>query len=497
MKKVLYTGIFCAISLLFAVYRLPSLLAHYVAYTYDQGRDFIAAANIILLHKIPFIGPTTGVNGLFHGSWWYYLLSIPYIVFNGSPIGFYWFNFIVQFILLIVLMIFLKKEFGYLVAFLFGLLIVVAPYFNFMSLFVGNNSMVLPSLLLFLICNHYLFKLKSPSLKLLFITGFSLTLVGEFELSFGIFLIPLYFLAIFLFSNLRKTILSKRGLFFLMGIGVGFAPRILFELKNSFSQTKVLLSFLISPKLYNETAPYMSRFSERWILFKQYYFDLFSEQYVAYVFLASIIFIAFITIISIIKKRTRITPVFFFYTYLLAGLFFLATLYKDFFWKNYYEGIQYIFLFIFISLIGQHINKSYLIMKRAVLFSILFGFSILSIVNMAISYSNKVPFDGLQVHEKIVGYMIENQNLKEEYCIRIYTPSVIPHTYNYLFLTKQMKPSSEWVNGRCWFIVEADSFKERRQAWLDTNEPKDKNTVQIKYIKDVEVRFYKVLPQIK
>lgn len=495
MKKVLYTGIFCTISLLFAVYRLPSLLAHYVAYTYDQGRDFIAAANIILLHKIPFIGPTTGVNGLFHGSWWYYLLSIPYIVFNGSPIGFYWFNFIIQFILLIVLMIFLKKEFGYLVAFLFGLLVVIAPYFNFMSLFVGNNSMVLPSLLVFLICNHYLFKLKSPSSKLLFITGFSLALVGEFELSFGIFLIPLYFLAILLFSTLRKTILSKRGLFFLFGIGVGFAPRILFELKNSFSQTKVLFSFLFHPKLYNNPSPYLSRLSERWILFKQYYFEMFSERYFAYVFLASIIIIALITIISVIKKKTRMTSIFFFYTYLLGGLFFLATLYKDFFWKNYYEGIHYIFIFIFITLMGQIVHKQYILVKRTIVLSLIIGLSILNLMSFQNSFRNKVPFDGLQVHETVVKHIIDNQDLNQEYCIRVYTPSVIPHTYNYLFLVHNMKPSSEWVNGTCWFIVEADSFKERRQAWLDINEPKDENTVTVKKIKDIEVRYYKVLPQ--
>ena len=111
MKKVFYAAIFCIICALFAYYRIPSLLAHYVAYTYDQGRDFIVGANIIRLHKIPFIGPTTGINGLFHGSWWYYLLVIPYIVFKGAPIGYYWFNFAIQFTLLVALMLFLKKEF--------------------------------------------------------------------------------------------------------------------------------------------------------------------------------------------------------------------------------------------------------------------------------------------------------------------------------------------------------------------------------------------------
>ncbi|MCX6732202.1 MAG: hypothetical protein NTV98_01535 [Candidatus Roizmanbacteria bacterium] len=495
MKKVLYAVLFCIFCALFIYYRIPSLLAHYVAYTYDQGRDFIAGANIVRLHKIPFIGPTTGINGLFHGSWWYYLLAIPYILFKGAPIGYYWFNFSIQFSLLIVLMVFLKKEFGSLTSLLFGILIVVAPYFTFISLFAGNNVMVLPALLIFLICNYYLFTSKKISLPLLFVTGFSLALVGEFELSFGIFLVPLYLIGILIFRSLRKALINKNGLMFLFGLVVGFMPRILFELKNSFTQTKVLLSFLFHPKLYSAASPYLSRVSERWILFKTYYFEMFSERYFAYIFLISICVIAGLTLIAVLQKRTKTQPIFIFYIYLLGGLFFLATLYKDFFWKNYYEGIHYIFLFVFISLIGQQIQKKHVLIKRSILFSLLFGFCALGMISARETYMHKPPFDGLQVQEAIVNYVNKNQDQHQEYCLRIYTPSVIPHTYNYLFLVRNVKPSSEWVNGTCWFIVEADSYKQRRDDWLTINEPKDKHTVVVKTIKDVEIRYYKVNPQ--
>jgi hypothetical protein len=203
--------------------------------------------------------------------------------------------------------------------------------------------------------------------------------------------------------------------------------------------------------------------------------------------------IAAITIASVIQKKSKIKPLFIFYTYLLSGLFFLATLYKDFFWKNYYEGIHYIFIFVVISLIGHGIHKRFIVAKRAILLSLLLGLIILNGVSVRGSFTNKIPFDGLQVHEAVVKHIIDNQDLNQEYCIRVYTPSVIPHTYNYLFLVHNMKPSSEWVNGTCWFIVEADSFAERKQAWLDTNQPKDKNTVMVKKIKDIEVRYYKVL----
>lgn len=494
MKKVFRVGAFLAIYSLFVFNRIPSLLSHYVAYTYDQGRDFIAGAHIIINHKIPFIGPTTGINGLFHGSWWYYLLTLPYLLFKGVPIGYYWFNFFIQFILIISLIMFLKKEFGVLVAVIFGLLISISPYFIFMSLFVGNNSMVLPSLLLFLICNYYLFKESTTPPLLLIIAGLSLAFVGEFELSFGIFLIPLYFSAVIIFRSLRTIILHKKGLYFLLGLVIGFTPRILFELKNSFTQTRVLLSFFLHPKLYNNPSPYFNRVSERWILFKGYYFEMFSERYFACIFLISIIFITVITVISVIKHKTKIQPVVFFYTYLLGGLFFLSTLYKDFFWKNYYEGIHYIFLFVFISLMGQFVYKQYTVLKRAILLSLALGLGILGCVSFFGAY-NKPPFDGLQVQETVANYILKNQNQTQEYCLRVYTPSVIPHTYNYLFLINKMKPNSEWINGTCWFIVEADSYKKRRDDWLVIHEPKDKHTVVIKKIKDVEIRHYKISPK--
>ncbi len=496
MKKI-YTGFsFLAIATLYAVIRIPSLTAHYVAYTYDQGRDFLAGSQIILQHKIPFIGPTTGIGGLFHGSWWYYLLTLPYILFRGAPIGFYWFNFSIQFILLLLFMYFLYKKFGLLISVLFGLIVALSPYFTFLALFVGNNSMVLPSLLIFLICNYLLFeKNKSANLPLLLcITGLSLSFVGEFELSFGILLIPLYFGGVFLFTELRSKLLDwTRGGYFLLGLAIGFFPRMLFELKNGFPQTKVLLSFFLHPKLYNNPAPYLNRVSERWILFREYFFELFNEKYFAYIFLISIIVITGITVFSILKHKSKIQSVFFFYFFLLFGLFFLSTLYSDFFWKNYYEGIHYIFLFVCIALFAAPLYKKYIQVRRSVL--ILLVMILFFVSFNTIRHSKKPPFDGLQVQEAVADYIFTQQNQNEQYCVRIYTPSVIPHTYRYLFLVRHMNPSTEWVNGTCWFIVEADGFSKRREDWLGIHTPKSNHTVVVKKIKDVEVRHYKVLSE--
>ena len=138
--------------------------------------------------KLTFIGPTTGINGLYHGAWWYYLLTIPFLLFKGSPIGFIILIFLFR-LVLSLRCIFYQKYFGNLIAILLALIITLSPYFIFTSLFVGNNIMVLPVMVGFLIINFKLFedrKIDRPLTMSLF-AGLTLGLIGEFELSFGLF----------------------------------------------------------------------------------------------------------------------------------------------------------------------------------------------------------------------------------------------------------------------------------------------------------------------
>ena len=141
--------------------------------------------------------------------------------------------------------------------------------------------MVLPVMVGFLIINFKLFedrKIDRPLTMSLF-AGLTLGLIGEFELSFGLFLIPTYFLALFIFKKLRTFYfkLSNIG-FFLLGLGIIFTPRLLFEIKNKFLQTKTILSFLFKPKFLNPK-PYVEIFNDRVALFKGYYEGLFPHTF--------------------------------------------------------------------------------------------------------------------------------------------------------------------------------------------------------------------------
>ena len=108
---------------IFSYFRLEPIISERVAYTFDQGRDFLKASEIVINKDITFIGPTTGINGIFHGAWWYYYLAIVFVIFGGLPMGFYIMQFILYLSSLILLIYYLNKYFNDQIALLFSLII--------------------------------------------------------------------------------------------------------------------------------------------------------------------------------------------------------------------------------------------------------------------------------------------------------------------------------------------------------------------------------------
>ncbi|OGK39341.1 hypothetical protein A3A74_05220 [Candidatus Roizmanbacteria bacterium RIFCSPLOWO2_01_FULL_35_13] len=496
-KKIIGAALFIFVIFLFCYFRLKPLYFQTVGYTYDQGRDFLKAAEIIRDRNITFIGPTTGIQGLFHGAWYYYLLVIPYLLFNGSPIGYYYFNFILHLFSLFILMFFIKKWFGSLISLLIGAIIASSPYFIFTSLFVGNNIFVLPLLVLFIICNYYIFNAARTVKKTIwFWAGLLVALIFEFEVAFGLFLLPSYILILLLNKNTRKNLSVNKGLLpYMAGLIIPFVPRILFEIKNNFMQSKVLVSFFFKPKIFNPRT-FNEIILDRVNLFWGYFKGIFSDQLVFSVFLFTLV-ICLLVVLSKLNKSKDRTLGFFSLSVLL--LFVLSLFYKDNFWGNYYEGIQYLFL----VMSG---NILYVGLKKVNMLSLLIAaLLIIVLVNSANSvvkdWSKKPERKLLGNQLAIVDYISDKFGDKDrEYCVKVYTPPVIPYTYRYLFLHKNIskkipQPKEDWVKDKCWFIIENDDYKERRLQWLDSNIPKDAKVIEKKTFLDVDVALYEITKQ--
>jgi len=502
MKKEIIraTAILVLIGAVYLLLRIFPLLSHSVAYTYDQGRDMMKSAEIVLYKNPTFIGPTTGISGLFHGAWWYYYLTVPFIIFGGEPIGFYIANMVIHLGSLVVLFFFLKKYFNLYVASLVSLLTAISPYFIATSLFIGNNIMTLPAILFFVL-THFVMLEQLPKKRihqniLFSLMGLSIGMVAEFEFAFGLMIIPVYLVILFTLPVMRRAYFRNLNfLFSLGGLIFAFAPRMLFELRNNFAQTRTLLSFFINPKLYNPKA-YGDIFADRLDLVLGFYRAIFDNPLFMWVMTSALVAI----ILGILwkKKPIKFKASLIFFPLLILGLFLFSTYYKDNFWPNYYEGFPYLYLICMALIFAQFDILSKITNRKHMTILILIVFSmLLSAKLVQKTLTTPIQPEGLAPQEDVVSYVVSNIGPDKDYCLRVYTPPVIPYTYDYLFFHQKRQnkikdASKDFVDNQCWYIIERDDYAERRQEWLDANLPVGGFVVQEETFRDVQVQLWGV-----
>lgn len=487
IKKLIKIILFLIIFGIFIYLRITPILNQTVPYTYDQGRDFLKAEEIVRFKNMTFLGPTTGIMGLNHGPWWYYFLSISYFFFNGYPLGFYYFMFIFSIIANLLFFYFLQKEYNFKTALLFLTIVSVSPYFIGISFFVSNN-IVVPYIILGLIISiFYLFKNKNHSFWI-FLTGLFLGFIHEFEVSFGLFIIPIFLLLTLIFKKIRKIFLIKTGILnFLLGLFIAFLPRILFETKHGFSQTKTLIKFIISPKLHNPK-PFKIVFYDRINLFINYFKSIFIEYNL---YLAIFALLTVISIVVFYKKNLKKHFYLIFNIFLIVFLFLTSLFYKDNFWANYYEGIQYLMLFIFL-ICFYILDKNHRFFGKIILIVFMI-YAITFFVNNLYFDNNKIK--DFKAIDKAVNYIV-NKNGKKDFCVRIYTPPVIPYTYNYLFsyyskIKNIPYPKENWINNRCYFIIEKDDYLFRFEEWMKNNIPENSHIISTHKINnDIKIELW-------
>ncbi len=480
-----------------------------MGYTYDQGRDFLAAAQIVMERDITLIGPTTGIDGLFHGAWWYYLLTIPFVLFGGSPIGYYYFMFVIHLVSLVGLYVFLRRHVGETYALLAGLLVATSPYFISKGIFVGNNIMVLPVFLLFL-CLNYCFFLNSKTYRdtkvawynrremWIAFLGVSLGFVAEFEVSFGMFLIPSYIILAAVFPTLRKVIYTRwGGPWFVGGLFLPFVPRLVFELRHNFLQTRTIIDFLFEPS-YHVPKAFIDIVRDRIALFALYYTELFTQSSWMWIFSLLAIGAVGYKIYLFVTKRDRTWEHYVFAPAVIVMLFLFSLTYKDTFWMNYYEGVQYAFLFSLVFFLSVTFTRPYDRLFHVVLVSASVALLFVTSVQVIQGLMDRsdVELDGLGKQQAVVDF-IDAQVSDEPFCLRVYTPPMIPYTYNYLFLYREiqgkgMRPIEEWKDNKCWFIIEYDATVERIENWRSMFQPDEGSVIEEKYVGDITIEHWEV-----
>lgn len=220
----------------------------------DNARDLIDVREMVELHKLRLIGPTSGIEGFFDGPAWYYLLGIPYILSGGDPYSE---------ILMLTLLWIIGGFFLFKLSRGWGKLATILV----ISLWISSNFVVLanqysfnPNPVIFLMPVLIFFGhayLKNPKIIYSIIFFGLAGLFFNFEMAYG-FILPLVILSSCFSTGNKKYLLQKH---FWIGVFIFFltlVPQILFELKHDFFMTKSVLNYFVNdPNHSTSFNPYL------------------------------------------------------------------------------------------------------------------------------------------------------------------------------------------------------------------------------------------------
>ncbi|MEK7533797.1 MAG: hypothetical protein AAB600_00530 [Patescibacteria group bacterium] len=471
--------------------RLSGIISNSFAFTYDVGRDMLAVENIVVNHKITLIGQTTGVEGIFYGPWWYFILSIPFFIFSGNPQGIAFFMAFIGIITIFLSYIVGEKIGGVFLGIIFSAFISISSIMVLSSSQIWNpNPIPFFVLLVFLMLYMLSFdskprthgvrgKPKTSKAKYLFLLGLLLGITIDMEIVFGILL----FLGtcISLILIFRKRLRIKEVPFFALGLLFIFSPRIIFEVRHDFLMTKTFINAFsngfMSPKHFSI---FDALFSKLGSLFNVWNATLAGQNStVGFILIAfvSLCLLFFYKKIEDTQKQFMQT-IFIVIVIFLIGFIFL----NQAIWPHYLVGIP-VFYILLVSLI---INTTKIVLKKSwVIFFILLVLFWINLNPMQVLDNIRKPIweGNAAVYRNqvaVIDYVFNDAKGKDFKYI-VYTPAVHDYTYRYLFSWYGKKKYSyipgQKNTGLFYVILEPDyDLPFRLKDWL--NDREDDGTIQ-------------------
>lgn len=204
----------------------------------DNARDILDIRSMVVFHNFRLIGPTSGIEGLYDGPAWYYMLSIPYYLSNGDPYSLVLFQILLWFIGGVFL-IKLAQKWGFVITLLGTILWVGSSIVSLATSYAFNPSPVLLLMPLF----FYLLLRYIETNRLIFISlCWLLTgLFFNFEMVSG-GLVAITLLLTLLVKQKLNLFKNKDFWIGLVIFSICLAPQALFDFRHNFIMTKSFLT---------------------------------------------------------------------------------------------------------------------------------------------------------------------------------------------------------------------------------------------------------------
>ncbi len=239
--------------------KLIPILNYNFPFTYDQGRDMLDIRLIVEGLHPTLIGPTTSINGVFLGPFWYYFNVPPYLLSGGDPaVLVYWTILFYQLAPLLFWWI-LRKKYP-VISLITCIFWLVMPMVFYSSRFSWSAN-PMPVFTIFYILSLIYFWANN-SVRSGLILGLTAGISMQVESAFGVLFFP-YALAFSLF--LIKRPLTKKSFLPILAIIISFGstllPQALFEIRHSFVMTQTFIKELTgSSAILGERLTWMESF---------------------------------------------------------------------------------------------------------------------------------------------------------------------------------------------------------------------------------------------
>lgn len=481
-KKTLFIIIIIAICVWGILLRIPELLSGNYLFGHDHGRDYLAAYNIVVNHKLTLIGAeagsgVAGINGIFHGPGYFYLISLAYVLFHGNPIGGEIFMAVFGVLALFLAGFIGYKIFGKIGSILSLFFVAVSPLIVSQSRFIWSSH---PITVFVILALYFVYSIPKNPRKYaplaIFFAGFT------YHSQLGV-AVPLTLTVLLSLPFIYKIRDIRVYLYVILACCFAYLPMLLFEARHGFMAVRSAWSYITSGGTGSgmfEVKRLMGHLMDYWYNFLNTF--TFEFGWISNTIQKIILYITTpFVIIGLFTYKEKTHKKFILFLLLLlivtwVGYLFLNNTVWDYYLTH--ARLAYISLFTYglLFFFRKYKRLNFRVIGTVVTGIFLLVLGIGSAYRMYITYTVDIYDTG--VYDKIIGKRlvidtIYKDALGKPFSVFVFMPSVYTWPYDYLFKTygKQTygyEPGNE-KKGLTYLIIEPDKSQPWRQnGWLET-----------------------------
>lgn len=436
--------------------RSPEVVNRNPLFGFDQGRDYLTVRKIVVDHKLTLIGSEVGagyagLQGIFHGPYYYYLLTIPFILFGGDPYGSVVLMFVLGVVSLFFGFYFVYREFSYRTALVFTFLMALTLYAQ--SRFMWNTH---PATLLILLVFWLVLKIPQNPLEYFFAAVFLSGLIYGFQLAISVCLVITLYIYGFLILRIRNWRIYLSGL---VAILIVCFPFFGFEFRHGFmtskSVLKILSSFFTSPRTDFSTG-IKSHFLNFWFNFRDSFYlsDRFRFWALVVLLVNSLFFL-------IKSKKSSEKNFIIFLSILPSTSFLVFLLLPGPVWNHYLVHLHLVYIFLFAYFLTKSKEQVFRVLLGIFLILMLPSISkeIIKAKNDLIDYGGVAKMKGKL---EAMDYIYQDAG-NQKFNVLVFTPPVYDYAYRYLLW---------WYGGKKYGYVPGDKKEGLFYLWIEPDSKK-------------------------